>query len=154
MMAFSAAYEDGANSHATNRTTELFINLADHLQLDALGFTPIARVVAGLNSTVRGFYSGYGEMRDACALHGFLPCDGPSEAEVLRRGNAYLDESFPLLTRVHTVRIEEEAHGPRQDVALAAALALTVVAAAAIGVVAGVEWLRAAWRRKKGETLK
>lgn len=99
VLSFSASYSD-AMDHATNRTTELYINLDDHLQLDALGFTPIAIVVRGGMSTVDAFYSGYGEMVDACALHGFEPCDGPSEARILDSGNAYLDSDFPQLTHI------------------------------------------------------
>lgn len=104
VVAYSAAYE-ASMQHATNRTTELYINLADHPQLDALGFSPIARVVSGMSSTVAAFYSGYGEMSDACDLHGFLPCDGPSEAAILQQGNAYLDADFPRLTRIHTAAV-------------------------------------------------
>jgi cyclophilin family peptidyl-prolyl cis-trans isomerase len=99
VLAFSAAY-DSAMTHATNRTTELYINLANHPQLDALGFTPIAIVTSGLEQTVDAFYAGYGEMSDACGLHGFRPCLGPAEADILGQGDAYLDDHFPNLTRI------------------------------------------------------
>ncbi|GMI23700.1 hypothetical protein TeGR_g8194, partial [Tetraparma gracilis] len=56
-MAFSAEYgEDGV---ATNRTSELFINLNDNTQLDAAGFSLIGKVVEGYEGTVAKLYSGY-----------------------------------------------------------------------------------------------
>jgi cyclophilin family peptidyl-prolyl cis-trans isomerase len=104
IISYSAAYDE-ALTHATNRTSELFVNLADHLELDALGFAPICEVAAGGMQVVRRFYSGYGELADACDLHGFTPCDGPSEAEILSGGNALLDARFPLLTRIHSATL-------------------------------------------------
>ena len=114
MLAYSAAYE-ASMQHATNRTTELYVNLADHPQLDALGFTPIARVTSGMESVVDAFYSGYGEMMDACSLHGFLPCNGPVEARVLQEGNDYLDADFPLLTRIISAVVVLESSGSDAD---------------------------------------
>ena len=107
ILAYSASYE-ASMLHATNRTTELYINYADHPQLDALGFSPVASVVldSGFGmETVDSFYSGYGEMSDACDLHGFRPCDGPIGAGILASGNAYLDDGFPRLTRIRTARV-------------------------------------------------
>ena len=62
IISYSAAYNE-AQSHATNRTSELFINLADHPQLDALGFAPICEVAEGGMDVVQRFHSGYGEVR-------------------------------------------------------------------------------------------
>ena len=118
VLSFSAAYTADMG-HATNRTTELYINLADHLQLDALGFTPIAMVVeGGMASTVDRFYSGYGEMSDACDLHGFEPCAGPLETRVLQEGNAYLDRDFPRLTRIFSAFVVPDDHGGSGDAGL------------------------------------
>lgn len=108
VLSFSAAY-DATRSHATNRTTELFISLADHPELDALGFSPVAHVVDRMEATVGRFFDGYGEMSDACELHGFTPCAGPTESEILSRGNAYLDTDFPRLTRIYTASLSPEA---------------------------------------------
>lgn len=91
--------------YASNRTTELFVNYADHLQLDALGFTPIATVISNGMNVIDQFTSSYGEMSDACDLHGFRPCDGPVEASILAQGNAYLDQGFPGLTRIFSAAI-------------------------------------------------
>ena len=107
LISYSASYTADMG-HATNRTTELYINLADHPQLDPLGFTPIATVIEGGMSVVERFHSGYGELSDACDLHGFRPCDGPLESRVLSDGNAYLDRDFPRLTQIHGVAIVEE----------------------------------------------
>jgi peptidyl-prolyl cis-trans isomerase A (cyclophilin A) len=105
-MSFSSAF-DARSGLAVNRTTELFINLEDHRELDALGFTPICQVVSGFKGVVAALYSGYGEMSDACDLHGFRPCDGPNTTSVYGRGNAWLDmpAHFPLLDRLRTVAV-------------------------------------------------
>ena len=103
VLSFSAAYDE-AGKHATNRTTELFINLADHAQLDGLGFSPIGKITDGMD-VVDSFFDGYGEMTDACQLHGFTPCDGPTEAGILRDGNTYLDAQFPQLTHILTAQV-------------------------------------------------
>ena len=119
VLSFSAAYT-ASMDHATNRTTELFINLADHHgQLDALGFTPVATVLAnGMTDVVDQFYAGYGELADACDLHGFRPCNGPREASILSQGNAFLDREFPALTRIHGAAIIAEADSLRAGHAL------------------------------------
>ena len=90
-ISYSSAVTRGVKNSATERATELFINLWDHWQLDWLGFTPIAVVIGDGMDVVNSFFNGYGEMADACNLHGFLPCDGPVESRVLAEGNAYLD---------------------------------------------------------------
>ena len=106
-LSYSASYTANMG-HATNRTTELYVNYADHLQLDRLGFTPIAEVVGGGMAVVDAFHSGYGELRDACGLHGFRPCEGPVESRILAEGNAYLDADFPRLTRIVSAAVVSE----------------------------------------------
>ena len=56
-------------------------------------------------AVVDAFFSGYGELSDACDLHGFTPCQGPNETAILHNGNAYLDAAFPGLTRIFTARV-------------------------------------------------
>ena len=73
------------------RTTELYVNFADNSRLDVLGFSPFAEVVEGMEAVDR-IYSGYGEGPPAG--------DGPYAAMIHARGNAYLDEEFPELTRI------------------------------------------------------
>jgi peptidyl-prolyl cis-trans isomerase A (cyclophilin A) len=126
VISYSAAYE-ASQQHATNRTTELYINLADHAQLDALGFAPVARVVRGM-AAVESFFSGYGELSDACDLHGFTPCKGPSENRILNEGNAYLDIEFPLLTRIFSASVIGTCAGDARSSARQASLTLSVTA--------------------------
>jgi len=111
-ISYSSAVTRGVKNSATERTTELFINLWDHWQLDWLGFTPIAVVVGDGMAVVNAFFNGYGEMADACNLHGFLPCDGPVESRVLAEGNAYLDQNFPKLTQIYGAAIDDDDDDP------------------------------------------
>ena len=81
------------------RTTELFVNLRDNPQLDGEGFAPIGEVVSGMEVVDR-LYSGYGD--------GPPRGDGPYQAMVEARGNAYLDEEFPDLTRIVEASLVDE----------------------------------------------
>lgn len=80
-----------------SRTTEVFINYRDNASLDERGFAPIAEVVEGME-VVDGFYKEYGD--------GPPRGEGPYQAQVQAQGNAYLDVSFPELTRIERVLIE------------------------------------------------
>ncbi|MDZ7778748.1 MAG: peptidylprolyl isomerase [Gemmatimonadota bacterium] len=73
------------------RTTEVFINLADNPQLDENHFAPVGEVVEGMDVVDR-FHDGYGD--------GPPRGEGPYQAMVEARGNAYLDQEFPDLTRI------------------------------------------------------
>ncbi len=88
-MAFAKA---GPNS----RTTAVFISYADHPELDSQGFAPFAVVESGME-VVDAFYSGYGE--------GPPQGDGPYQRAALAKGNQYLDEEFPLLTRIESMEV-------------------------------------------------
>ncbi len=79
---------DGKNT----RTTELFINLRDDSQLDQLGFSPIGRVVQGLE-VLDNLYGGYGE------LTGAGPDRGDQDS-LFASGNAFLDRVFPRLDKI------------------------------------------------------
>jgi peptidyl-prolyl cis-trans isomerase A (cyclophilin A) len=70
------------------RTTEVFINLADHPQLDKLGFAPFGEVTEGL-ATVRGLEGGYGD--------GPPRGHGPDPHLIMTQGAAYLTRNFPRL---------------------------------------------------------
>jgi peptidyl-prolyl cis-trans isomerase A (cyclophilin A) len=74
-----------------SRTTEVFVNLRDNTQLDANQFAPFGEVVEGMDVVDR-FYAAYGD--------GPPRGEGPYQAMVEARGNAYLDEEFPELTRI------------------------------------------------------
>lgn len=79
------------------RTTQLFINLVDNLQLDAQGFAPIGRVIRGME-VVDSLYAGY----DESAGGGMR---GGQQDSLFRRGNRYLDSNFPRLDRLIRARI-------------------------------------------------
>ncbi len=83
-----------ATSGAHARTTQFFINLADNVRLDLMGFTPFGRVrdlaVADL------LYSGYGD--------GPPGGRGPQQGRIHREGNAYLRADFPELDYIERAR--------------------------------------------------
>lgn len=64
------------------RTTQLFINYGDNAFLDGQGFSPIGRVVEGMD-TVRGI----------CDAHG----ERPNQGRIQTQGNTYLKSEFPDL---------------------------------------------------------
>lgn len=69
-----------------SRTTQIYINYLDNLQLDDRGFAPFAKVIRGME-VVEKFYSGYGEkFRD--------------QTKIEKMGNAFLDKKFPMLDRI------------------------------------------------------
>jgi len=86
-----------AKGGPTSRTTEVFVNYRDNPSLDGRGFAPFGEVVEGMD-VVDSFYSGYGD--------GPPRGDGPYQAQVQARGNAYLDAQFPLLDRIEKAVIE------------------------------------------------
>ena len=73
------------------RTTQVFINLADNLNLDTQGFSPFGRVIDGMN-VVDTLYSGYGE--------------APQQDLIQTQGNEYLKSQFPLMDYIKTAKIE------------------------------------------------
>lgn len=87
-----------ATSGPNTRTTQLFINLGDNTQLDAMGFSPFGEVVDGM-AVVDALYSGYGEGAPGGA--------GPSQGEITQRGNTYLESDFPKLDFIRTARLLE-----------------------------------------------
>lgn len=83
------------------RTVQLFINLRDNAQLDALGggFPPIAEVVDGM-ATVDALYDGYGE--------GPPRGLGPRQDLINEQGNAYLERYFPQLDQIRRATVAQE----------------------------------------------
>ena len=79
-----------------SRTTQVFINLADNVRLDKMGFAPFGEVVEGMDVVDR-FYSYYGD---------FPPRgSGPDAQQIETRGNDYLEQRFPRLDYITTARI-------------------------------------------------
>jgi len=74
------------------RTTQVFINLADNLRLDAEGFAPIGRVVEGMD-VVDALYSTYGENSGGGMR-------GAKQSKLFEEGNRYLDREFPKLDKL------------------------------------------------------
>jgi len=88
------------------RTTQLYFNLVDNRQLDSQGFTPIGRVVGGMN-VVDQLFSGYGEQSGGGMRAG-------KQDKLFEEGNALLDRQFPKLDKIIRVTIEErtaDGHG-------------------------------------------
>lgn len=81
-----------------SRSTQLFINLVDNVNLDAMGFAPIGEVVEGME-IVDSLYTGYGE--------GAPRGRGPSQGLISERGNQYLKQQFPQLDYITNVSLVE-----------------------------------------------
>jgi peptidyl-prolyl cis-trans isomerase A (cyclophilin A) len=95
-----------ATGGPNTRTTQLFINLADNANLDAMGFSPFGKVVSGME-VVDQFYSGYGE--------GAPNGNGPDQERMQHEGKAYLAKSFPLLDSIKTAVIVPPAPATPQN---------------------------------------
>jgi peptidyl-prolyl cis-trans isomerase A (cyclophilin A) len=83
---------DFASAGPNTRTTQIFVNTADNLQLDAAGFTPIGEVTSGMGA-VDNLYSGYG--------------DAPTQeqAQMAAEGNAYLEKQWPKLDTIESATV-------------------------------------------------
>lgn len=81
-----------ASAGPDTRTTQVFINLRDNGRLDGMGFSTFGEITQGMD-IVEQLYSGYGEK--------------PNQGEIARRGNAYLEESFPKLDKIVKATISE-----------------------------------------------
>jgi len=79
-----------ASEGLNTRSHQLFINLVDNPQLDAMQFAPIGKVVDGM-SVVDSLYDGYGEQ--------------PEQHFIQTLGNSYLNRVFPKLDYIKTARI-------------------------------------------------
>jgi len=82
-----------ASAGPNTRTTQVFINLADNLRLDALGFAPFGRVTTRLG-IVDSLYAQYGER--------------PSQDSIRLQGEAYLARVYRNLDRIRTATIARE----------------------------------------------
>ena len=80
------------------RTTQLYINLKDNLQLDSQGFAPFGEVTEGWD-VVQKLYGGYAENSGGGMRAG-------KQAPLFESGNAYLDAQFPKLDRLLRATVE------------------------------------------------
>jgi peptidyl-prolyl cis-trans isomerase A (cyclophilin A) len=93
-----------ATGGPNTRTTQLFINYRNNARLDAMGFTPIGRVIDGM-ARVDSLYAGYGE--------GAPSGRGPDQDRIAAEGNVYLRRDFPRLDSVATARVIQESRRRR-----------------------------------------
>jgi peptidyl-prolyl cis-trans isomerase A (cyclophilin A) len=85
-----------ASAGPDTRTTQLFFAYRSNEMLDQQGFTPIGRIIEGMDVLFR-LHSGYGETPPQGR--------GPVFGCMLESGNAYLERRFPALDAVDRVEI-------------------------------------------------
>ncbi len=86
-----------AQNTPRDRSSTLFLNLRDNPTLDSLGFTPIGRVIEGME-VVDSVYSGYGELPSSPAPMG-------NTRRFYGESNRYLDKAYPKLDRIVAIRV-------------------------------------------------
>ena len=86
-----------ATSGPNSRTSQVFINFVDNVNLDHMGFAPFGQVTDGM-SVVDSLYNGYGE--------GFPRGAGPDQGRIQSEGNAYLNRDFAKLDYVNKATIQ------------------------------------------------
>jgi cyclophilin family peptidyl-prolyl cis-trans isomerase len=79
------------------RSTQIFVNLADNVQLDAQGFAPFGRIVDGIDVIDR-LYAAYDERAGGGMRAG-------NQAPIEKEGNAWLEREFPKLDYIVSVRV-------------------------------------------------
>ncbi len=85
-----------ADAGPNTRSTQLFINFGDNVNLDSMGFSPFGKVISGLD-VVDKIDGEYGE--------GAPQGNGPDQSRVQSEGNAYLKKDFPNLDYIKSVTI-------------------------------------------------
>lgn len=85
-------YVSFAMTGPDTRTTQVYINLSDNVELDEQGFAPLGYVVEGMN-VVDSIYSGYDENSGGGMRRG-------KQQKLFELGNTYLDKEFPKLDKL------------------------------------------------------
>lgn len=93
-----------ATSGPNTRTSQLFINFVNNKYLDKEGFTPIGRVVEGMESVIDHLYHGYGEGGRGDGSDG----KGPSQGRANMEGKKYFDKVFPKLSYIKYATVLED----------------------------------------------
>ncbi|EEH60849.1 uncharacterized protein MICPUCDRAFT_50419 [Micromonas pusilla CCMP1545] len=105
-VSYAGSGETSESVKCTQRTAELFINLADNAaRFDPMEYAAFAKVIDGVEVMDR-FYAGYGDV-NGCVAHAefAFACNGPVEATMYNTGISYVDASFPKLDRVGWVDV-------------------------------------------------
>jgi len=79
-----------ATAGPNTRTTQLFINFADNVRLDGMGFAPFGEVIDGMD-VVDKIYAGYGEQ--------------PHQDLITAQGDAYISKNFPKIDKIKLARV-------------------------------------------------
>jgi homoserine O-acetyltransferase len=82
-----------------DRTTQIYINLADNVRNDGQGFSPFGRVVEGMD-VVENLYNGYGDNSGGGVRAG-------KQGPLLSGGNAFVDREYPRVDHlIHATIID------------------------------------------------
>jgi len=85
-----------ATAGPNTRTTQLFINFGNNVNLDGMGFSPFGKVIEGMD-VVDKINGEYGE--------GAPGGSGPNQGRVQMEGNTYLKKDFPNLDYIKSATI-------------------------------------------------
>ncbi len=80
-----------ATNRPNSRTTQVFINLGDNTNLDGMRFAPFGEVTEGID-VVDKINAEYGQQA--------------SQGYIAEQGNAYLQEAFPNMDYIKSVRVD------------------------------------------------
>ena len=86
-----------ATAGPNTRTTQLFINFGNNVNLDGMGFSPFGKVIEGMDMVDKI----NGEYGDAAQFGGH----GPDQGRLQMEGNAYLKKDFPNLDYIKSATI-------------------------------------------------
>lgn len=78
-----------------SRTSQVFINFSDNVNLDRMGFAPFARVVEGMDVVDQIYKVGEGKPRGK----------GPSQRRIQVGGNEFLKRTYPDLDYIRGARV-------------------------------------------------